>query len=805
MLRFFTGYNTDWNIDQIETFVKRRDLNTISSGALYSNEVVYFPLNGYLNEFYDKTTLSTSYNSSNVRYSNGPIPGTYGLYFSGSSQPLFTTTFSDLNFTGSFSVEFLWKPQIINPTDTPNMNWISWGPLVEDSPETEARNNQYCFGYDAFNSRAYVQYDSGSSGTDQYEVWTNTSFLSNSANWNRWHHMVFTKNTASLEFNLYISGNSYGAQAYLASSGPTGGSGSLFRIGGAIDGPTTNQSGTIAQVRMYNKALSSTEVNARYNAYLTASTAAPESEYLKTETTGSFITGFSQSIFYETYEDALVRIQTDINTELSPNEVAIRYDNTQGRVILSSSFPTQFIFNSSSQKILGFNSEYSTPVSVITGSFDPWFVWTSAFERSRDTEVYDKGPLFNERVADNGRTYAIGKTNTTQYRDWVQAFELKENLSSDYATSETPFTYDRFLEENRKNIGSAFPFIVYDTEANTGSDLDYTRRDGTYEMRAESTAFKPKAVFDNDSIDYQDINIKTRLLARPNQSFLEEGNVYLPTTSSVDGPLSIDADNLFYYYKSSEPQTFASSANAISRLLDLSNKANHPFHVSNTLPFQGVDYVESTDSLYFNNSPVFRDGINAPAVDTSFLVSTSLNTGSGAPTGYTQIYIGRFWGIEYYPNGESSLTGFDAITLTNNANGSRFGFSPKSGCFGFRVDRSNIQTQWLTSSYWSTSGNMGPFIAIGEINFSTLSASLTVNGDYSLSDIGFAENSGSLQDLVYAMTSSNTTLRWYSGWHQTHTVEHFGFKKLLSNSEKNRILTYCSSTYGISSSLFSEE
>jgi hypothetical protein len=251
----------------INVFSRSSDVFTTGSSGL----VAWFPLNNSLGSYDGLVTLSASYNSNNVSYSAGPISGTYGLYFQGTSQPMFGSTYAPLKLTGSLSIELLWKPTAMNVSPLgDNHTMVSWGPLVFDSPETEARNFVYSFGFDPYNSRMYFAFESGSA-SDTYSVWGNTTFLSNSANWNQWYHMVLTKNATTKEATLYISGTSYGAQAWSPSySGPTGGTSCLFRIGGNLNSPQTDLSGTLAHVRVYNRELSQAEVRTFYNQYLTA-------------------------------------------------------------------------------------------------------------------------------------------------------------------------------------------------------------------------------------------------------------------------------------------------------------------------------------------------------------------------------------------------------------------------------------------------------------------------------------------------------------------------------------------------------
>jgi len=110
-------------------------------------------------------------------------------------------------------------------------------------------------------SDSIVYWDCGNSGITYDRI--NTAVLS-SARYVGWHHWVFTKNATAGTMEIYLDGNlnTSGTGKTLAINLPTTAS-----IGSQREGATTYyHRGKIATVKIYNRALSATEILQNYNA-----------------------------------------------------------------------------------------------------------------------------------------------------------------------------------------------------------------------------------------------------------------------------------------------------------------------------------------------------------------------------------------------------------------------------------------------------------------------------------------------------------------------------------------------------------
>lgn len=498
--------------------------------------------------------------------------------------------------------------------------------------------------------------------------------------------------------------------------------------------------------------------------------------YNQFEIQGQFFTGFSASIDFESYSDSLVSLQSAINSAISPATVTLRYDFPSDRIILSASQATNFRFNTALQQILGFDSQYLSQ-TVITGSTIPYYIWNSTNEyRSNDTEIYESNQVWQERIADSGRTYSVGNDKTSNFRDWVFANEPKENVYAEFAETTAPFTYDRFLKYLRKG---PYPFVVFDSYV--VSTFDYSNRDGTYEMRAEATKFEPKQKFP-DYFDYWDIQLKTRLLSRPNQG-LENNFTQLLTTGSFAG---YNINNLILWLNASAG-AYLNSATVLRQIQDQSPYGT--LSNDNT----SCDIYFSASNSSWNNKSIYHLTASATINPASEILSGT-NALTSSPSGLTYCLIGEYIDSDSVAAFRPVVTVEDSAstdvfymgTLISQVRKLDFGLYDSSAAAVIQMSSSQIPLNQK-------------FIAIGTWNQSDNSYNFYVNGlDY--------------QTGVYSSAGTpviGNTIKWYMtvnslfGATQNpgmNVAEVIVFDKVLSNSEINIMLDYANITHGITSS-----
>lgn len=496
-------------------------------------------------------------------------------------------------------------------------------------------------------------------------------------------------------------------------------------------------------------------------------------------TNGRFFTGTSASIDNFFYADSLVAIQTAISGATNA-PVSIRYDYPSGLCILSSSVSAQWQFTTGSQKVLGFLSTYASGTNVITGAFKPWFIWDSTYEeRANDTDVYETKAIFTERIADSGRTYSVGNDKTSNYRDWSFNLEPKENLFTDKATSTDPFTYDLFLKNLRKG---PYQFIVYDSTQ--VQSLAYEGRDGTYEMRADAMNFQPKQLFD-DYFDYWNIDLKTRLLSRPNQNPSNVIDSNPTTTGSLDSSIS----GMVLWLNANAGGKFVNNG-SVTNLVQVYDQS--PYRVTSSLNTGSlVPYLASTAS--WSNKAVYP---YSRSLETTYATGIAgATTSSVSFTGMTFVTITEM--VDSDTAGSAAYTPIlyfaDNSTIANFSIGTQTNAPQRLEWHA--NDSAGFSTQ-LTSSDIS----VGKYVAVGTMNFSTFTASFYVNGTAINTGFSVTGASPNLSSNIFLWTLFNGTV-FSLGTPRHNVAEVQIYNRVLTPTEINTILTYASNSYGITSSL----
>lgn len=227
--------------------------------------------------------------------------------------------------------------------------------------------------------------------------------------------------------------------------------------------------------------------------------------------------GFATGSFQ--YSGAVNRLTDTLTSTMSPSGVIfnVRYDNVQNRCILSASETMNLMtFNSASSRVFGFDLSY-TNQKIVTGSRAPWFVWTATQgQRRRDSFPYEESSYIEERLADSGRAYSVGRVDIEQRRDWEFALEPKSNVFSQFSSSVEPFGWQRFINNLREG---PTPFVLM--EDVTGSSVSWEDREAMYEMTAQGALFAPKSEGETDYHEYWKIPVRTRLHFPKHKDLLE--------------------------------------------------------------------------------------------------------------------------------------------------------------------------------------------------------------------------------------------------------------------------------------------
>lgn len=199
------------------------------------------------------------------------------------------------------------------------------------------------------------------------------------------------------------------------------------------------------------------------------------------------------------------------------------YFHNQNKFWLSSSTGFKLTMNNTTKKAFGFEDSPTTFVQYTTSSTDPYFIYVSAEGgRSRDTEAYERNIPYQETVTDDGHTFGLPHQGNSGYdflgvnnqdgfmiRDWEFVNEPIWKVFSQYSSSDSPYTWEQHIVETR----SFHPWVVFDY--NSGSDVIYEDRQGTFRHRGDESNFEAKPMFQNQS-QYWTIPVKARQLSRGN-------------------------------------------------------------------------------------------------------------------------------------------------------------------------------------------------------------------------------------------------------------------------------------------------
>lgn len=490
---------------------------------------------------------------------------------------------------------------------------------------------------------------------------------------------------------------------------------------------------------------------------------------------GQFFTGFSCSIDYQSYSDLLVSLGSAFNTQTPGNTTTFRYDLDSQRIIMSSSLNSTWFFQSSSMKILGFNQQYSNQ-NVITGSTAPGYIWVSTYdERSDDTGVFEDQPIYNERVADSGRSYAIGQIETINMRFWGQSTEPKENVFA--AQKVDSFTWEEFIRENRKG---PYPFVVFNTADTT--TLDYSSRDGTYLLFADKMKFDPKQMIP-DYFDYWNItDIKTRVLSEPNNA--EDNFDVLPTTGSF---FELQG-NLLYHMAADAGSKISVSGSTL--------KSTQFFDTSTYLNSSSI--TTGSNIIYQPGSSLVMNG--QPAFEFTSSLAGIVPVVSGASTPITPNGLTFIATMQLKTNTSSSVSArntYDTRFINQNAVSNSFTYNFDSNT---RKVKAIILGQ--SSSYFEASGSAYSVTAsdklmlITTIDPTTNNTCFYINGimqpDYSAiatSSFNFSSNTFT---FIPGMNTSSMNFNSY------YLSDFMVYGNKLSASNLNNLQSYFGNKYNIS-------
>jgi hypothetical protein len=193
-------------------------------------------------------------NHNTATYGTGKINNGVTLALS-SHQYLSHSDNADFSFAGNFSVSFWLKltqlPSSAGAEFTVLAKWLNTG-----------NQRSYLLDIDTSN-KIYVQItDVGGAGTNTL-VYASTAL--DSGDVGTWHHWVFVYTAASPSVTIYKDGSSVGVTNTLLQSTSIFDSTADFIVGGKFTGTTENLDGSIDELGLWKRTLSSTEVTSLYN------------------------------------------------------------------------------------------------------------------------------------------------------------------------------------------------------------------------------------------------------------------------------------------------------------------------------------------------------------------------------------------------------------------------------------------------------------------------------------------------------------------------------------------------------------
>lgn len=163
-----------------------------------------------------------------------------------------------LNFSTSFTLSAWVKPGSLPVADSDMMIVSRFS--IFDNWEFALMFSTY---YSIVNKFGLVASSDGARGGD----YAATRYASSAATTNQWYHVVGVYNSSNQTLDMYLNGslNNGNLEGTIPSSIEAGGSNALVAIGDKLDGDADYFTGLIDEVRIYDRVLSSGEIQQLYN------------------------------------------------------------------------------------------------------------------------------------------------------------------------------------------------------------------------------------------------------------------------------------------------------------------------------------------------------------------------------------------------------------------------------------------------------------------------------------------------------------------------------------------------------------
>lgn len=194
--------------------------------------------------------LSLDVGTNNL-FAPGPVPGSYSLYFNGST--IFNRAYdAALYILGDATLEaYLKCEDIAWPANVDVMGFSG------QNIETEAENYNLVMGIDS-SQRHPKYFHEGAAGLDQSFTWTDVSLPVQ-----EWVYVAMVRDATAMTVTLYINGVAH-PTVYNYTSNAVGGTGTTFAVGGNTEFNVNIFQGWLAGVRIRDAAASAEDIAATW-------------------------------------------------------------------------------------------------------------------------------------------------------------------------------------------------------------------------------------------------------------------------------------------------------------------------------------------------------------------------------------------------------------------------------------------------------------------------------------------------------------------------------------------------------------
>lgn len=232
----------------------------------------------------------------------------------------------------------------------------------------------------------------------------------------------------------------------------------------------------------------------------------------RVDLSGRFFPFFSASIGGIDYQSAMEYVTNEMRAQLSASQFTMSFDYQAGRFLVSCSVGG-LVFGGHFRRVFGFE-DIALSATLVTGSRDPYFVWTSTEETfTRYSEVFEDISPQRQSVADDGMVFATSTANNANY-DYIKfqfTNEPKWKVFAYASSSLTPYTWENHVQEMR----SFRPWVLFPTL--TGSTIHYSDRHSTLQFKGNDARFKPQKMF-KDVYRYWNVDVFAKVLSTGSNS-----------------------------------------------------------------------------------------------------------------------------------------------------------------------------------------------------------------------------------------------------------------------------------------------